>query len=102
MGKNRTIKILGNIIGNLVVHKVVIRNTHKPESIPHMTYEIGAYGLNASEIADEYNWNCEDKMKISLEALKKFKRNMQKYYPDVEFYEEEIPILIEETIDEYV
>ena len=100
MGKNRTIKILGNIIGNVVVHKIVVRHTNKPESINHMTKEIGTYGQNAIEIAAEFNWNEKDKIKISEEALKKFQKNMENYYPDVVFPMNEVESLIEETINE--
>ena len=102
MGKNRTIKILGNIIGNIVVHKILIEHTHKPESIPHMTKEVGVYGENASEIAQEFNWNDKDKIKIHEEALKKFNHNMKQYYSDVIFPKDEVPILIDEIIDEYI
>ena len=102
MGKNRTIKILGNIIGNIVVHKILVQHTNKPESIRHMIKEVGVYGENASEIAQEFNWNDEDKIKINEEALKKFNRNMKQYYPDVVFSEDEVPISIDETIEEFI
>jgi len=72
MGKNRIIKILGNIIGNIVVHKILIKHTNKPESVSHITKEIGVYGENASEIAEEFNWNDDNKLEIHEEALKKF------------------------------
>ena len=102
MGKNRTIKILGNIIGNLVVHKILIKYTNKPESISHMTKELGVYGENAIEIAQEFNWNDKDKIKIHEEALKKFNHNLGKYYPDVIFPENEVPLAIDETIEELI
>ena len=102
MGKSRTIKILGNILGNIVVHKILIKHTNKPESISHMTKEVGAYGENASEIAEEFNWNDGDKLKIHEEALKKFNHNMRKYYSDVIFSENEVLISIDETIDEFI
>ena len=102
MGKNRTIKILGNIIGNIVVHKILIKHTNKPESVSHITKEIGVYGENASEIAEEFNWNDDNKLEIHEEALKKFEHNMNKYYSDVIFPEKEVPILIDETINEFI
>ena len=64
MGKNRVIKILGNIIGNLVVHKILVNYTNKPESLNHLKSEIEAYRDNSLEIAGEYNWNEKDKAKI--------------------------------------
>ena len=102
MGKNRTIRILGNIIGNIVVHKVLVKHTSKPESVSHMTKEVGVYGENASEIAQDFNWNDKDKLKIHEEAVKKFNHNMKKYYSDVIFSEIEVPILIDETIEEFI
>lgn len=102
MGKNRTIKILGNIIGNIVVHKVLIKHTNKPESVPYMIKEVSAYGQNASEIAQEFNWNDKDKIEIHEEALKKFNHNMKQYYSDVIFLESEVPILIDETIEDFI
>jgi hypothetical protein len=67
-----------------------------------MTKEVGAYGENASEIAEEFNWSDGDKLKIHEEALKKFNHNMKEYYSDVIFPENEAPILIDETIEEFI
>src|SRR3990170_3046466 len=102
MGKNRTIKILGNIIGNVVVHKIVVKYTHKPESINHMAREVGVYGENAAEVAQEFNWSEKDKIKISQEALKRFNKDMEKYYKDVIFPISEVHKLIDETIEESI
>ena len=100
MGKNRTIKILGNIIGNLVVHKILIKYTNKPESIHHLKSEIEAYRNNSLEIANEHNWSEKDKAEIKSASLKKFKKYMDLYYKNVKFPIEEVPRLIEETINE--
>ncbi len=100
MGKNRTIKILGNILGNLVVHKILVKYTNKPESIKHLKSEIEAYRDNSLEIASDYNWNEDEKSKIRSESLKKFSKNMESYYSDVKFSMEEAHRLMEETIRE--
>lgn len=100
MGKNRAIKILGNIIGNLVVHKILIKYTNKPESIHHLKSEIEAYRDNSLGIASEHNWNEKDKVEIRSASLKEFKKDMDLYYKDVKFPIEEVPKLIEETINE--
>lgn len=100
MGKNRTIKILGNIIGNLVVHKILVKYTNKPESIHHLKSEIDAYRDNSLEIASEYNWSEKDKEKIKSISLKNFKRDTSNNYPDVKFPIQEVPKLIDETINE--
>jgi len=100
MGKNRIIKILGNMIGNIIVHKILVKHTNKPESIPHLSEEVGTYRDNALEIAQEYNWNDKDKSKIKQEAFKKFKKDMEKYYSDVKFPANEPEKLIDETFQE--
>ena len=69
MGKNSIIKSLGKIIGNVVVHKILVKYTNRRESISKMTEEIGAYRGNAIEIAEEFNWNEKDKIKIRQEAI---------------------------------
>ena len=100
MGKNRIIKSLGNIMGNLAVHKVLVKHTNKPESVNHLKSEIEIYRDNSLEMASEYNWNEEDKAKIRLVSLKKFKKDMNSHYADVKFSMEEALGLIEETINE--
>jgi len=102
MGKNRIIKILGNIIGNIVVHKILVKHTNKPESIPHLSEEVGNYRDNAIETAQEFNWNKEDKNRISQRALKKFRKDMEKYYPDVKFPINEPEELVDETIKDII
>lgn len=101
MGKNRVIKILGNIIGNVVVHKILVKYTNKPESVHHLTEEIGTYRENAFEIAQEFNWNDRDKDKIKEEALNNFNNRIKKY-KDVNFPSSEVNELINETIEECV
>lgn len=100
MGKNRIIKVLGNIIGNLAVHKILVKYTNKPESINYLKSEIETYRDNSLEIASEYNWNEKDKVKIKLASLKKFKKDMNSYYADVKFPMKEVLGLIGETINE--
>src|SRR3989344_3839069 len=102
MGKNRIIKILGNVIGNIVVHKILIKHTNKPESLNHLESEVDAYRDNALEIANEFNWNKKDLEEIKSEALKKFEKDMKKYYSDVKFPSNESDKLIEKTLKEIV
>jgi len=100
MGKNRIKKILGNIIGNLVVHKILVKHTNKPESINHLKSEIEDYRDNSLEIASEFNWNQKDKEEIRSKSLKNFKKDMKKNYKDVNFSMKEVYELIEGTMDE--
>ena len=101
MGKNRIIKILGNIIGNVVCHKILVEYTNKPESIHHLSEEIGTYRDNALEIAQEFNWSDKDKIKIKREALKNFSKRIKKY-EDVKFPISEVKKFIDETIKECI
>ena len=102
MGKNRVIKILGNVIGNIVVHKILVKHTNKPESVNHLESEVEAYRDNALEIVNKFNWNEKDKKEIKLEALKKFKKDIKKYYNDVKFSMDDAERLIEETLMEII
>lgn len=102
MGKNRTIKSLGNIIGNVVAHKIVVRHTNKPESVKRMSHEIEAYGNDAAQLSLKFNWNDKDKLEISEETLKKFKKVMIEKYPDVKFSMSEAEEEIDNTIDDLI
>lgn len=101
MGKNRIIRILGNIIGNVAVHKILVRYTNKPESVHHLAEEIGTYRDNALEMAQEFNWGGSDKNEIRLEALKNFNKKIKRY-KDVKFPASEAGKLIEESLKECV
>jgi len=72
MGKNKIIKIFGNILGNVIVHKILVKYTNKPESVRYLTEEIGTYRDDALEIAQEFNWSKKDEDKIKQEILKNF------------------------------
>lgn len=100
MGKNRIIKILGNFVGNIVVHKILIKYTNKPESIQHLGSEVATYRDNTLEISGEFHWNEQDKEEIKQRALRKFEKIMENNYSDVRFPKDEIKKLIEETIEE--
>ena len=100
MGKNSAIKSLGNILGNIVLHKILVKYTNKLESLHHLKSEVAAYKDSALREAEEFNWNDSDIDEIKLEALANFKRDIEKYYPDVKFPTAEAEKLIEETIGE--
>ena len=102
MGKNRTIKSLGKVIGNIVVHKITLKYGNKPESRGHTSSEIIAYGDNALEIAQEFNWNDLDRALIKQEVLSEFNKKMQTKYSDIKFPTNEVNEIIEETIRAYL
>lgn len=101
MGKNRTIKSIGKIIGNMVVHKILVNKTNRPESLHHLQSEVNTYRDNVFGIAQEYNWNDSDKQEIFNESLKTFKIRIQKY-PDIKYTIKEAEKLIKETINEVI
>ena len=96
MGKNRIIKSLGKVIGNVVVHKITLKYGNKPDSKHHTSSEIINYRDEGVEIAREFNWNDSDKIRIKQEALKEFNKKMQKKYSDVKFSRKEADETIEE------
>ena len=100
MGKNKLIKSLGKRIGNIVIHKILIKYTNMPESLHHLKSEVEAYRDNVMESSQEFNWSDKDKLEIKSLALKKFKKDMKKQYSDVKFPEKEPDSLIDETIEE--
>jgi len=101
MGKNRTIKSVGKIIGNIVVHKILVNKTNRPESLHHLQSEVNTYRDNVFGIAQEYNWNDSDKQEIFNESIREFKSRIQNY-PDVKYTMKEAKALIRETINEVI
>jgi len=77
MGKDRTIKLIANLIGKSTAHKILIKYTNMPESINHMSSEIDNYGWQLSEYIIQYNWNTYDKQKIKKEAEKSLNRELK-------------------------
>jgi len=98
MGKNRDIESLVRLMANTVVHKIIIKHTNRPESRHFLGSEIAEYRGQTEKIAEQRNWNEEDKKQIKEKALKKIKEKMSFKYPDVSFSEKEAGALVEEEI----
>ena len=99
MGKNRVIKSLARWIGNVVMHKLLLKRTSKPEAAGHLKSEIEEYGIDAFEKAQEFNWNEQDKKEIEEKAKERVE-NLIKNYLDIRYTEKEVEELIKETINE--
>lgn len=99
MGKNRVIKSIGRCIGNVVLHKILVERTNKPESTNHLESEVLEYGFNVFEKTQMFNWNENDKIKIKEFAIKRT-HNLIKNYPDVSFRNKLIEKIINETMDD--
>ena len=102
MGKKSSIASLSRLIANIVIHKILVKHTNKPESISYLEHEIIEYRDVAITSAQEFNWNKEDLNKIESLSLKKFNKEMSKRYPDVKFPIKEAENIILETIDEII
>ncbi len=99
MGKDSAIKSLARVIGNVVMHRLLLRHTNFPESRNHLSNEIAEYGADAFEKAQEFNWNEKDKEEIKIKAIERVK-NLSENYPDVKFETNELEDLIEMMMDE--
>ncbi len=99
MGKNSAINSLSKIIGNVVMHKLLLRHTNKPESNDFLKSEIKEYSSNAFEKFQEFNWNSNDLNNIKIKILGRI-RQLSKYYPDISYKEEEATSIAEEIINE--
>jgi hypothetical protein len=100
MGKNKLIKSLGKRIGNVVIHKILMKYTNKPESLSHLKSEVDTYRDNVMESSQEFNWSEKDKSEIKSLALDKFNKDIKAYYGDVRFPEGEPERMVDETIEE--
>lgn len=99
MGKKDIIRSLGRCIGNVVLHKIVLRHTKKPESIKHLKDEIIDYSADAFEKAQLYSWNQGEKEEIKKKSIIRIK-NIITRYPDMKFDEQEANDFVEETMKE--
>lgn len=98
MGKSAALKTLGRIIGNIVLHKMLVKYTNKPESISHLANEEIEYRTAALMDAKKYNWNETDKQKIAIIAINFFENKSIKKYSDVNLFIEEAKALINQEI----
>ncbi|MEK6927002.1 MAG: hypothetical protein AABX11_01080 [Nanoarchaeota archaeon] len=98
MGKNSVIKNLGKRIGNVVLHKLLIKHTNRPESTSHLQNEEIEYRDSAMKDAKSYHWNEEDKQIMKLQALEFIEKKKDKKYFDVIFSLNEAEKFVDEEI----
>ena len=99
MGKTAIIKSLAKCIGNVVLHKIVLRHTNMPESFKHLQGEIRDYTSDAFEKSQLYTWTNEEKEEIKAKSKIRVKNSLERYL-DVSCDESEIDSFLTETIDE--
>lgn len=102
MGKNRVIKSIGKRIGNVALHKILKKNTNKPESKAKLEKEIIEYRLNASEDFSSHNWNEKEIGLIKSNAINRAIFLFKNYYPDVKYKYEEVVIAVNEVFKELI
>ncbi|MEK6871826.1 MAG: hypothetical protein AABX16_02890 [Nanoarchaeota archaeon] len=100
MGKNSAVRTLGNRIGNIVLHKMLITYTNKPESVNHLFNEENEYRAAALMDAKRFNWNEKDKQRLKILALEFIKNKSIKKYPDVLFPLKEAEMLVNKELKE--
>lgn len=102
MGKNRTIKIIANLIGKSTAHKILIKYTNKPESISHMQSEVENYRGAISDYLTEFNWSSYDKEKIKKEAEKSLNNELKRnHFNAVSFPNSEKKKFLNEAIKDF-
>jgi hypothetical protein len=102
MGKDSTIKSLGRIIGNVVVHKIVLKYGKKIDSVNHTSFEIIAYRDTAIRIGTKFNWNYNDKIEIRKEVYNFFIKKMEGKYSHIKCPIKEANDVIDDTIQECI
>lgn len=90
MGKNRDRESLIRMLVNVIVHKIVIVNTNKPESKSFLNSEIIEYRGQTEKLAISHKWNDEDKMYVFYKVVKKAVEKLESKYSDVSFRREDV------------
>ena len=99
MGKDRDIKTLIRLLANTVVHQIVAEHTNKPESKHFLSSEVIEYSNQTNNMAQEHNWNEEDKKYIEEKALKMIKDKLSFKYTDINYQEHEAIKKLKEIIN---
>jgi len=100
MGKKSAINSLSKIIASIIVHKILFKYTNKPESVNHLSSEVTEYRDTVISGVRRFNWNVSDKEQIKINTLKYFRQKMAGRYPDVKYPDNEVSVLIDETMGE--
>ena len=100
MGKNRDRESLIRLIVNTIVHKIVLKNTNKPESKHFLSSEIIEYIGQTEKMVEQHHWNEIDKGHIREKTLKKIKEKMENKYSDIDFLMKEAERLADIEIEE--
>ena len=83
----------------MVLHKLLIIYTNKPESKGHLQNEEITYRDEAIKESKKYNWNEKDKEELKLIAIAFIKNKKENKYADVKFSISETEKLVTEEIE---
>ena len=100
MGKNRAIESLSKLIGNTIVHKILVEKTSRPESTNYLESEEIEYRSQAIKKSKLYNWNERDIKLLKEEIAKKIENKFKDKYADIQVSEEEIRKLMDEEFEQ--
>lgn len=82
------------------MHKIVLKNTNKPESEHFLSSEIIEYRGQTEKVAEQHHWSESDKDYIKEKILKKIKEKRENKYSDVDFSIKEAEKLVDIEMEE--
>ena len=99
MGKNRVIDSLSSFLANTIVHRILVTQTLRPESVNHLGFEEIEYRVQAVKKSSLYNWNSSDIILLKKDIEKKVENKFKNKYSDVKVYKEKILAFIDEEVE---
>jgi hypothetical protein len=90
MGKNSDITSISNSLGITILHEIVVENTNKLETIPHLRKEISEYRGQSLKKLDKTNLNEKDKKQIKEKVVRKIQSILRSKYPDIKVSQKDI------------
>lgn len=98
MGKTHTLKTFGKRIGNVVLHRLLIAHTNRPESMSHLQSEEVEYRGAALKDAQDYHWNETEKKMLKRQTIEFIRHKRDTKYEDVQFSSSEAEKLVDEEL----
>ena len=101
MGKNSDIESISNSISKTILHKIVIENTNKPESINKMTNEEVEYREQSLKKIDKRKLNNKDKKVLREKVIRKINNQLKLKYSDVKVSEDVIVKVVDKELESF-
>ncbi len=100
MGKNRDRESLIRVIVNTVVHRIVLKNTNRPESKKSLNAEVIEYRGLTEKSVSSHSWNKDDIKYIKTKSLKKIKEKLDSKYSDISYNKKDPEEILQKEINE--